>query len=825
MDDPLRELLASYRPAPHRRDEMLSADGSVRAPWDYLAHALARLGPAGLQQRREDTERILRNQGVSYGISGDTQGRDRPWRMDPVPVIIDSREWRDVEAGLVQRADLMNRLLADIHGPAKLLQQGLLPAEVVFADPEYLRPCAGVNPPGGQWLHLYAADLARDGQGTLRVIGDHTATPEGMGYALESRIVLSRVIPSVFRDAHPHRLRRFFQNLRECLARLAPGDADSYTTALLSAGPGSPTWFEDAYLAHFLGYQLAEGRDLRVQDGQLWLRTLSGLQPVHVLLRRLADRLCDPLELDRQAMKGTSGLLQMARTGSVAIVNPMGASVAQSPLLRPFLPALCQHLLGEELRLPGQQAWWCGEAAHLEHVLQHLPELMIHALDRGRHETLTGASLDSAQREALAARMAAKPALFTAETPVERSCAPVVSGEALSPRPLEIRTFVVAEEHGWYVMPGGLGRAGASADSHDVSLASGGVSKDVWVIASEPAREEGVATLPGRPWPFPHQEGAISRRIADNLFWMGRYLERADAQTRILRENVLAHLELGDGAGNMQQQLLQLAGATQEGIAPAEAIRERMDSAIAGGLAFNLWAVQRTARAAQDRLNRDAWRLINSLGNRPAQPGDGLLTLQSRLEDLVTRIAAVRALSFDGMQTDRGRRLLSLGLRLERALQLIMLVRHAPLAGSTQEFDMAETLFAVAGVNPNQYRRPDVLLDGRRGVLRLLLHEPGNPRSVASLLVRLDQDLGELHTHDQPSMQTPVAQQPVLAARRLLEGIVPESLDQPAALGRLATELEQQLEIAADQLAEEFLRDTQQTRQLVNLQATGVSQS
>lgn len=826
-DDPaaaaMQDILAGYKPLAGHFDEMMTPDGELRPAWQPVLGATAHLGLAGLEQRRRDAQRLLRADGLAWPTGGEaTTSPAAPSRLDPLPVVIDSEEWAEVENGLIQRAELMAAIIADLYGPRRLLHEGLVPAELVLAHPDYLRPCIGMTPRGGDWLHLHAADLARGADGRLHVIADHTAIPDGMGHALEARVTLSRLLPSLFRTTHPHRLRRFFRTLREALARLGPEDADAFTTAVLSRGATDPGWQEDAYLAHYLGYQLAEGRDLLVQDERLWLRTVTGLQPIHVLLRRLADRDCDPLELDRQAMRGTTGLLQMLRTQQAASINPVGTAIAQSPILRPFLPALCRTLLGEPLRLPMPHAWWCGDPAQYREMQSQWPEVIVHmppTHSREPEQTVHAARLDSSERETLATRIRSNPEAFVAECPLQRSTVPVISSRGLQPQPLEIRTFAVTDEHAWYVMPGGVARTGAGADSSDFSPTAGGTIKDVWVIASEPDHEQDVVPLLRRAWPFPHREGEISRRMADNLFWLGRYLERADMQTRLLREATNSELETGGMlSGELTGYILTISGAP-----PGETVVGRLAAQLRdtapGSLAFNLAAIQRTARATQDRLNQDAWRLINDLAV-PAIAGDDIFNLHIALEALITRLAAIRSLVFDGMQTDHGRRLLGISLRLERALQGLLLLRHTPVPAMPRVQERASVLYSAAALNPNQYRQPGLDLETRPGIIYVLLQAPENPRSVAALLTRLDQDLAEMYARQSPAMTRPAAQAAILEARRALDEAEPARLEDPRELGALASALEQHMETAAEHLASSFLRDREPTRQLLDLQAT-----
>ena len=371
-------LAHGYAPLSSCRDEMTGENASLRPHWQPFLRALDGLGLGELTRRWEEARHLIRENGVTYNIYGDPRGLDRPWQLDPIPLVFPQAEWQSLEAGLIQRARLLERVLADLYGPQRVLHEGLLPPELVLAHPGFLRPCHGLEPvPCQRHLHLYAADLGRSSDGPMCVLGDRTQAPSGAGYALENRIILTRMLPDVFRDCQVQRLALFFRSLRETLRQLAPSQADNPCVVLLTPGPYNETYFEHAFLARYLGYPLVEGADLTVRDNRVFLKLLGGLQPVDVILRRLDDDFCDPLELRGDSSLGVPGLLQAVRAGQVAVANPLGSGVVETPALLPYLPALCRYLLGEELRLPSVPTWWCGEHTAQTHVLANLHRLVI----------------------------------------------------------------------------------------------------------------------------------------------------------------------------------------------------------------------------------------------------------------------------------------------------------------------------------------------------------------------------------------------------------------------------------------------------------------
>ncbi len=370
-------LIDDYLPLPGCFDEMRPAEGQVRPQWRYVLEALRTMGPTGIEERWREAARMIRDNGVTYNLNGDPQGMSRPWELDLLPLLIRSEEWAVLERGLMQRAELFNLILLDLYGPRDLIDRGLLPAELIDGYPEYLFPCHGIEVAGRRPLVHYAADLTRTPDGRWRVIGDRTQSPLGAGYALENRVVLSRVMPSLFRDSHVHRLAGFFRTLRRTMTRLAPGRDGHTRVVVLTPGPQSDAYFEHAYLANYLGYTLVQGGDLSVRDGALWLRTLGRLERIDAMLRRVNGSECDPLELREDSPLGVPGLVQAVRAGNLVVANALGSGVLEHPGLMAFLPGLCRHLLGEDLQLGDIPTWWCGDAESRAFVLENLDDLVI----------------------------------------------------------------------------------------------------------------------------------------------------------------------------------------------------------------------------------------------------------------------------------------------------------------------------------------------------------------------------------------------------------------------------------------------------------------
>lgn len=744
-------FLTGYRPSTAAYDELYERDGSVRAHWTDLIHSLATLGPAEFAERWREARRMLRENGVTYNVYDDVQSAERSWALDPIPVLFTSTEWEAIERGLVQRAELLEMILADLYGPHTLIRRGLIPPEAIYTHSGFARPCVGVPPPRGRNLPLYAADLARRPDGGFCVIGDRTQAPSGAGYALENRVVLSRILPNVVRDAHVHRLPLFFRRLRAALGALAARHDDSPHLVMLTPGPGNETYFEHAFLAGYLGCTLAQGDDLTVRDQRVWLRTLEGLRPVDVIIRRVDGAFCDPLELRGDSLLGVPGLLQVARQGHVAIVNPLGCSVVQNPALIAWLPRLAHELLGEDMALPSVPTWWCGDREQRAYVLAHLEQLVVKPIfpDATRPTVFAG-GLDASARDQLRSAILAAPYLFVGQEQVPLSTAPVLVDGTLQPRSMVLRAFLTADADGYTVMPGGLARVAPTRDSSVVSNQRGGVSKDVWVLAPEPERDASLLIPADRPLPLARGGQEVPGRVADNLFWVGRYSERAESGARVLREVLRRVLDLDAAPHDPHLPALLRALTTvmmtypgfvgpggDERIAdPAAELRAVLfDRRRAGSVRFNVAALVRAGRAVRDRFSSDTWRVISTLEREFAEPH----TLDAgldRLDRILLLLAAFGGLSADSMSRGQRWRFLEIGRRVERALTSIALLRAFCPSGADTHAVPWEALLTIADASVTYRRRYRSTADAG-AVLDLLIDDETNPRSLLYQLLQL----------------------------------------------------------------------------------------
>ncbi|MGJ8669783.1 MAG: circularly permuted type 2 ATP-grasp protein, partial [Oceanococcus sp.] len=537
----MQALFNAYRPAPGRYDELIDADGRMRPHWGELTGAISALDKREMAERQADMHRMLVEHGVSYNVYDGNQAVARTWPMDLLPMLVESRVWRDVEVGIAQRAELLRQLMHDIYGPQKLLRSGLLPAHIVFAHHGFLLPCMNANVPLEHQLIIYGADLGRSPDGRIWVTGDRTQAPSGIGYALAARTVSSRVLPSAFRESNVHPILPFLRDFRTRLIQLAENDLSRI--AILTPGSSNETYSEQAYLARHLGLPLLQGEDLEFHRGGCSYVGTKGRQEISVLLRRMDDDFCDPLELNRSSFIGSPGLLQGVRNRRLNFANPLGSGVLENPALMAFLPDLCREVLGEELKLPSQDTWWCGRPDDLAYVVSHFDDMVIRSFrPSARHPTLAVSSLTASNRRALLNRIKAKPTEFVAQQRLAQASAPVWQGGAIESYPLEMRTFALNFNGGYRVMSGGFARAAKNQDSWRFSGQLGGVGKDIWVLSSEPQRA--AQTLPQFLPSLQRSQQLAQPHVAENLIWLGRYTARADMLTRMLLQ---AYEHLAEG--------------------------------------------------------------------------------------------------------------------------------------------------------------------------------------------------------------------------------------------------------------------------------------
>ena len=615
------------------------------------------------------------------------------------------------------------------------------------------QPCA--HAPGAGALQLYAADLGRGPDGRWWVLGDRTQAPSGTGYALENRLALARAFPELFRTLNVERLAAFFQSFRAGLVsrsrRVEP------RICLLTPGPLNESYFEQAYLARYLGFLLVEGGDLMMREGKVHVRTIAGPKRADVIWRRIDGDFADPLELNARSALGVPGLVEAVRQGNVHIANGLGSGVVESRGLMGFLPRIGKELLGESLILPNVATWWCGQPRERRTVLDRLEEMSIAPAFRsaggGRDsEPVLAGELPAAERDALRARIEARGMDYVGQEVVRLSTMPVFENGHLRPHPVTLRVFAAATPDGWKVMPGGFCRISDELDARAVNLRSGVRSSDVWVTSDAPVEPVSLLPTPDRI-SIRRVVGTLPSRAADNLFWLGRYLERTEATLRLVRALLGRLLDADDGSPGRNDTLRRLVNLlTAWGAAPAAkgqspavlAAQALHDIDHYGSALATVREARRTASVIRERLSVDAWRLFGDL--------QGQLTLEAGAEpsegeafEIADRalksLAAFSGLSQENMVRGAGWRFLDIGRRIERGIATCRFARH--FAEATAPTDGLDALLDLTD-SQITYRSRYLLGASLQPVLDLVMLDPYNPRSVAFQIDRLDCEIAEL---------------------------------------------------------------------------------
>jgi len=740
----------------------------LRDPWPRFFELLGTDGFADLDRRADGVARQIRENGITYNIYADANGPTRPWSLDLLPFIIDDQDWATIEQGLSQRAALLNRVLADVYGTQELLRENLLPPALVQGHPGYLRPLRGYLPPGSTYLHIAAFDLARASDGGWRVVSQRTQAPSGLGYLLENRLTVSGLFPEAFKELRVQHLASSYRRLMDMLYRLSPAAAPGTARiVLLTPGPYNETYFEQTYLARYLGVTLVEGSDLVVRDNLLFLKTLHGLERVHAVLRRLDDDFCDPLELRSDSTLGVPGLLQVMRAGNVLVANSLGTSFLESPAINGFLPAISRRLLGQDLLLPSLPSWWCGEAAAREQVLADLPGAVVKATypghARGGFEPVIGGAVSPAERDALRARIAEQPDAYTIQQYLPLSQAPTWAAGHIVPRAAMLRVFAIADgAGGWHMLPGGLTRI-ASREQQIVSMQRGGSSMDTWVTTRGAVDTFSMLPAKLRPEDLAHSHRPVSSRAAENLFWMGRYTERAENDVRLAQVTLTWLNSDDDNARDLFEAVSTLCRRSGlMPLAPTLSVRMFEHTLVAelaadgGGLARNLAALSFAAGQIRDRLSPDHWRLVVTAAGcldglavdpQAALADEGIAVsapdVVAALKRLGTQLSAITGSQTDRMTRDDGWRLLTLGRQLERLSAMANLLgalfrRNAVLGDSAFGLllDLFDSTITYRAHYPGRQEIP--------ALLNLLVLEPANPRSIACVLGVLRKELARL---------------------------------------------------------------------------------
>ncbi len=728
-------LVADYKLLPGVPDEMIDAAGQIRPSWLPLISALDELGSEELTGRFQRADQYLRDAGVYYRKYDGAEGKERAWPLAHVPMILDESEWLTITRGLTQRAELLETIVADIYGSNQLVQRGLLPPELIARNDEFLRPMVGIRPASGNFLHFCAFELGRGPDGGWWVLGDRTQAPSGAGFAVENRVATTRALSDIYGAMHVHRLAGFFRGFRDALS----GIATDGRVGILTPGQHNETYFEHAYIARYLGFSLLEGEDLVVDNGQVMVRTVSGLQPISVLWRRMDASFVDPLELRYDSHIGTPGLTEALRRGTISMVNALGTGILETRAFSAFMPALCKALTGRPLELPSIATWWCGGAAERRHVIDNVDTMMVgSAFATGlaiedQRGTVVGGSLPAAERQALLDRLEAEGGRFVGQEQVQLSTAPVYVEGKLEPRPMTLRVYAARTRDGWSVMPGGFARVGSTQDSTAIAMQRGGQAADVWVVSRQPV--ERVTLLPTEGEKLVRMSsGSLPSRAADNLIWLGRYAERCEATVRILRAYNARLAEVSDP----DQPILKDTRAYLDGLGVDAAVP------LPPGLLAAIDSAVHSASQIRDRFSPDGWLALTDLRKtarnfaQRVAPGDDATRAMTVL---LRKLAGFSGLVHENMYRFVGWRFLEIGRRLERGIQIAGSVAWCTRKGAPEG---ALDLLLEVGDSVMTHRRRYSVSPGVNSYVDLLVLDPLNPRSVRFQIAELHQQLEQL---------------------------------------------------------------------------------
>ena len=743
--DPAHAALGNYQPIAGTPDEAIDANGQIRPAWRGFLERFATMSDEDRARRFSLGDQYLQDEGVFFRQYGATGSVERAWPLSHVPVMIHEREWKDISEGLIQRADLLEAVMADLYGDNRLVANGHLPASLIAASPEWLRPLVGAKPASGNFLHFLAFEIGRGPEGKWWVLGDRTQAPSGAGFALENRLATSRVFSDLFASYNVVRLAGFFRDFREGLQAQLRDRSGSL--GILSPGPLNDTYFEHAYIARYLGFMLVEGEDLTVHNGEVMVRTVAGLRPLSVLWRRLDSTYADPLELDETSQLGTPGIVSAIRRGNLSMVNALGSGVLETRALLAFLPRICRHLNGEPLKMPNLATWWCGDPAKLEEVNANTDRMIIGSalatrpLNERDEDSLFGRD----DPREFARRIAQDPRMTVAQEIVSLSTTPALGPNGLEPRAMALRVFVARTRDGWKVMPGGYARIGKAQDSNALAMQRGGSVADVWIVSDQPVAPD-TLTGPSSRLLAPPLPGTLPSRAADNLYWLGRYVERAEHRIRLLRAY---HARLAD-AGSDEAELINYLGIRlgwmgldiNQGV--PQMLSLTLDKAIA------------CASRVRDRFSIDGWMALNDLAKTvrefapKVQVGDDAARA---LNVLLRKVSGFTGLVHENMYRFTGWRFLSIGRSQERAISMAALLA---VFGSKEAPVGALDLAIEIGDSVMTHRQRYSVSTHHDTVLDLLVFDTLNPRSILYHLNSIRDQVSALPGANEGGMMSPL---------------------------------------------------------------------
>jgi len=767
---PITSFFGEYFKDFENYDEVLKSDMKINPNWESLLNNFSKLGMDELNKRQEDLDWLLAENGVTYNVYNDPKGLNRPWTLNIIPFVIDQKEWKTIEKGLQQRAHLLDLVLKDIYGKRELIKNGIVPSEIIFSHRGFLRPCHQIQYKTAQQLLIHSADLARGPDGRMWVVNDRTEAPSGMGYSLENRFSTRQVVPDFFKEINVKQPFEFFKDLNDMLINSASTNKENPTIVILTPGPHNETYFEHAYLSSFLGYPLVKGNDLVVRDNKVWIKTLKGLIQVDVIYRRVDDAYTDPLELNGNSYLGVAGLLNVVRAQNVAIINPIGSGVLENPGLIPFMRSICKYFLKEDLILPQIASWWCGQEKERTYVLENIKKFVVKPIDNTHREHIYFCEfLNDAEINALKKEILAKPYRYVAQEKISFSTAPNLTKEHLEPRKIMCRTFAVAKDKSYSIMPGGLVRVAADREDLRVSNQKGGTSKDFWITNNV---NKSFKKRQRYHWQHATSNSFsgidnLPSNTAENLFWSGRYLARTLVTARYIRMvlNQMTNSEFNKRESDTESLHILYQSITHlTSIFPGftaknkdKAIENPLDEiAIVlfdktqfGSLAHALSSFNNSYYSLRNLWSKDMWRVFDML-QKIWQDFDeknykNIPKIIKLLDTIITKLIAFIGLIEESILVEQGLLLYFIGLQMEQAIMTIDKSRALLTISYNEdvEYEILESLLnSHESLNIYRYSFKSYL--DVENVIKLILLDNSYSRSLKYQLNRIRRDVFKL---------------------------------------------------------------------------------
>lgn len=826
-------------------EELLTDESKIKPEWETLLGNLRAIGSKDLISKQADIDWLLEENGVTYNVYNDPKGLNRPWNLNIIPFIIHQNEWNTIEKGIQQRSEVLNLVLKDVYGKRELLSKGIIPPEVIYAHRGFLRPCDQIQYKTSKQLLIYAADLARGPDGQMWVVNDRTQAPSGMGYALENRFSISRTVPEFFNEINVKQPSQFFRDLNRLLLNAAPDNKENPTIVILTPGPLNETYFEHSYLSSFLGLPLVKGNDLIVRYGKLWMKSLIGLKQVDVILRRVDDVFVDPLELREDSYLGIAGLMEVVRLQNVTIVNPVGSGILENPALIPFMNNICKHFLNEDLLLPQIASWWCGQEKERNYVLTHLPSLVIKKIDRPNRERIFFCEfLSKKEMNELKLEILTHPYKFVAQERIHFSSAPNFVKGQLEPRNIVCRSFSIAKDNGYSVMPGGLVRVAANREELIVSNQRGGTSKDFWVVSDK--AQHNIQHYSWQKSSSNQSYGLedVPSNTAENLFWSGRYLGRTIVTARYMRMvmNQMNNVQYNDSESQSENLKILFKSITnitstfpgfmddKDGKAMKNPLKEIeaviFDTNKSGSFAQTLSSFSNSFYSLRNLWSRDMWRVFESIQkvwtDYESLDNYSIVIHTKFFDRILTRLIAFMALIEESVLVKQGLLLYFIGLQMEQAMMTIAKFRSLVIVQYEEdlEYDILESLLnSHESLNIYRYSYRSFL--SLENVLNLILFDKEYARSLTYQIKRLKKDIDLLPVRNSDDLTA--CKRTIFEALKKIEDVqlaeltaVDQNTKMRLKLEELLSELSDLLHATSLAISDTYFNHSYQQRQLVN---------